>query len=78
MYQKLDMVVLTHDIEESGLKQGDIGTIVHCYKDNKAFEIEFVTADGKTIALLTLKSEDIRSLKDREVLHVRELTELAI
>jgi ATP-dependent exoDNAse (exonuclease V) alpha subunit len=78
MYKELDIIAITHDIEESGLKQGDIGTIVHCYKDNKAFEIEFVTADGKTVALLTLKSEDIRSLKDREVLHVRELTELAI
>jgi ATP-dependent exoDNAse (exonuclease V) alpha subunit len=76
MYQELDMIVLTHDIEEFGLKQGDIGTIVHCYKDNKAFEVEFVTADGKTVALLTLEPEGIRALKNREVLHVRELTEL--
>jgi len=76
MYQELDMIVLTYDIEEFGLKQGDIGTIVHCYKDNKAFEAEFVTADGRTIALLTLKPEEIRSLKNREVLHVRELTKI--
>jgi ATP-dependent exoDNAse (exonuclease V) alpha subunit len=76
MYQELDMIVLTYDIEEFGLKQGDIGTIVHCYKYNKAFEAEFVTADGRTIALLTLKPEEIRSLKNREVLHVRELTKI--
>jgi len=76
MYKELDIIAITHDIAEFGLKQGDIGTIVHCYKYNKAFEVEFVTADGKTVGLLTLKSEDIRSLKDREVLHVRELNEL--
>lgn len=78
MFQESNMIVLTHDVEEFGLKQGDIGTIMHCYKDNKAFEVEFITADGKTVALLTLKPEEIRSLKNREVLHVRELTELAI
>ncbi len=74
MYKELDTIVLTHDIDEFELKQGDVGTIVHCYKDNKAFEIEFITADGRTVALLTLEPEEIRSLKNREVLHVRELT----
>ena len=75
MYKELDMVVLTHDIEQFKLKQGDIGAIVHCYKDNKAYKVEFITADGNTIALLTLDPKDIRSQKNREVLHVRELSE---
>ena len=75
MYKELDMVVLTHDVEQFKLMQGDIGAIVHCYKDNKAYEVEFVTADGNTIALLTLEPNDIRSQKNREVLHVRELSE---
>jgi ATP-dependent exoDNAse (exonuclease V) alpha subunit len=75
MYKELDMVVLTHDVEQFKLKQGDIGAIVHCYKDNKAYEVEFITADGNTIALLTLDPNDIRSQKNREVLHVRELSE---
>ena len=71
----LDIVVLTHDIQQYGLKQGDIGAVVHCYKENGAFEIEFVTADGVTIALLTLGQADIRPIGRREVLHVRELSE---
>jgi len=78
MYQELDMIVLNHDVDEFGLKQGDIGTIVHCYKDNKAFEVEYITADGRTVALLTLEPKEIRPLKNREVLHVRELTELVV
>jgi hypothetical protein len=76
MFQELDTVVLTRDIQEYGLKQADIGAVVHCYKDDAAFEVEFVTADGRTIALLTLDQADIRPIGRREVLHVRELTEV--
>jgi hypothetical protein len=50
---------------------------VHCYKDEAAFEVEFVATDGKTIALLTLRQTDIRPISGREVLHVRELAETA-
>jgi hypothetical protein len=77
MFQELDTVALTHDIHKYGLKQGDIGAVVHCYKDSAAFEVEFVTADGRTIALLTLKQADIRPIGRREVLHVRELSDVA-
>lgn len=78
MIRELDTVVLTHDIAEHGLKQGDIGAVVHCYKDDAAFEVEFVTADGKTIALLMLNRKDIRLIGGREVLHVREFTQMAV
>jgi hypothetical protein len=44
--EELDLVVLTHDIPEHGLQQGDLGTIVHCYTDGQAWEVEFVTAEG--------------------------------
>lgn len=76
MFQELDTVVLTHDIHEYCLKRGDIGAIVHCYKDGAAFEVEFVTAEGRTVALLTLDRADIRPISGREVLHVRELSEV--
>lgn len=72
MIRELDTVVLTHDIQESGLKQGDVGAVVHCYEDGAAFEVEFVTAQGKTVALLMLTTIDIRLMNDREILHVRE------
>lgn len=77
MIRELDTVVLTHDIAEYGLKQGDIGAVVHCYRDGAAFEVEFVTAEGRTIALLTLTRADIRPIGGREVLHVRELAQVA-
>jgi hypothetical protein len=44
-----------------------------CYEDGIAFEVEFVTAEGKTVALLTLTPVDVRPMGAREILHVREL-----
>jgi hypothetical protein len=73
MIRELDTVVLTHDIREYGLRQGDIGAVVHRYEADAAFEVEFVTAEGKTIAVLTLSQADIRLMRAREILHVREM-----
>jgi hypothetical protein len=70
---ELESVVLTHDIQEHGLRLGDIGTVVHCYEDGSTFEVEFVTAEGQTVAVLTLSQADIRLMAAREILHVREM-----
>ncbi|MCD6336226.1 MAG: DUF4926 domain-containing protein [Candidatus Latescibacteria bacterium] len=77
MIRELDPVVLTHNIAEHGLTQGDMGAVVHSYKDGVAFEVEFVTAEGKTVALLTLNRADVRAVSGREVLHVRERARVA-
>lgn len=72
MTRELDNVVLLHDIGEHNLKHGDIGAVVHCYKGGAAFEVEFVTAAGETVAVLTLTQKDIRAMDRKEILHVRE------
>lgn len=71
MFDELDTVVLTHDIAEHDLKKGDLGTVVHCYSDKKAVEVEFIAASGKTIAVLTLNNKNIRPMANHEILHVR-------
>lgn len=71
MFDELDIVVLTCDIKKYGLKAGDIGTVVHIYKNGKALEVEFVTGSGKTVALLTLNPKNVRSIAGNEFLHVR-------
>jgi len=58
-FRELDIVVLTAAHPETGLRPGDIGTVVHCY-DNTTAEVEFTTASGDTIAVVTLPI-DIRS-----------------
>jgi hypothetical protein len=72
MLNELDLVVLTHDIEGQGLRRGDVGTVVHMYSDGEAFEVEFVTAEGRTVGLLTLTKSDIRPMDGAEILHVRQ------
>ncbi len=74
MFEELDSVVLNHDIKEYNLKAGDIGTVVHTYSHNKALEVEFIKADGKTITVLTLTPSDIRAMAKNEVLHVRDFS----
>ncbi len=76
MIKELDLVVLTHDIKDYDLKSGDVGTVVHCYKDTNGFEVEFLTAEGKTIAVLTLTKKDIRPFHHSEILHTREVSPL--
>jgi hypothetical protein len=77
MIRELDTVVLTRDVEEHGLRRGDIGAVVHCYPDGSAYEVEFVTAEGTTVGLLRLAVDEIRPVGGDEILHVRELAERA-
>jgi hypothetical protein len=70
---ELDRVVLTHDVAEHGLRRGDMGTVVHAYGDELAYEVEFVTADGYTAALLTLVPSDVRPMSGDEILHARPM-----
>jgi hypothetical protein len=77
MINELDLVVLLNDYDAYGLKSGDVGTVVHCYQDKKGFEVEFVTADGQTINVLTLTDAGIRPFALSEILHTRELKSLA-
>jgi len=72
-FQELETVVLVHDIPEAGLKAGDLGAIVQIYSP-EAFEVEFVTAAGGTQALLTLKTIDIRAVRENDLLAVRPAT----
>jgi hypothetical protein len=72
MIRELDSVVLTRDLPEQGLEAGDVGAVVHRYEDGQTFEVEFVDAEGKTVALLTLAADDVRRMRPREILHVRE------
>ncbi len=74
MARELDTVVLTHDMEEHGLKLGDVGTVVHAYSSGTAFEVEFVTGEGSTAAVLTLTDKEIRPMQKGEILHARQYT----
>ncbi len=71
-FKILDMVVLTRDISESGLVKGDLGAVTEVYAPD-GLEVEFVTASGKTLAVITLKSSDVRAVEDNDLISVREI-----
>ena len=69
-FHELDTVVLLRDLPDAGLRSGDLGAIVMVYGD-EAVEVEFVTASGRTQALLTLATDDVRPVRDDDLLAVR-------
>jgi len=73
MIQELDRVVLTTDISEYNLKKGDMGTVVLVHQGNVGYEVEFVTLAGKTVAIISLFSSQVRLIGDREIAHARIL-----
>jgi len=69
-FQVLDTVVLDQDLPQHGLRRGDLGAVVEVYEPD-GLEVEFVTASGKTEALVTLKVSDVRGVEDGDLISVR-------
>ena len=65
-------VVLTEDIAASGLQAGDVGVVAHIYRQGAAYEVEFMTLDGGTLAIETLEAGQVREAGSRDVPHVRK------
>ena len=68
-----DRVVLMADLAAEKLATGDVGTIVHVYRDRKAFEVEFVALDGESVAVVTLERAQVRPVEHREITHARRV-----
>jgi uncharacterized protein DUF4926 len=70
MIRELDSVVLTCDLPEYGLKHGDVGTVVLEHL-GRGYEVEFITLDGETVAVLSLGADQLRPIGRREIAHAR-------
>lgn len=75
-FAALDTVVLVRDLPEHGLKAGDLGAVVEVYPQD-GLEVEFVTASGRTTALVTLRFTDVRPISDSDVVAVRSFSRTA-
>ena len=73
MLKELERVVLTTAMSSEGLEAGDVGTIVHVYRDGEAYEVEFVALDGHTTAVATLDATAVRPVSSRDMTHSREI-----
>ncbi len=72
MIKEHDRVALTEDMPAHGLKRGDIGTVVMVHS-TPGYELEFVTLDGETFAVVSAFPHQVRPLGRREIAQAREL-----
>ena len=73
MIKEHDCVVLTKNRPDEGLETGDVGTVVHIHKGGEAFEVEFMTLTGETVAIVTLLAGELRPLNRRDLAKAPEL-----
>jgi hypothetical protein len=67
MIKEHERVVLTAAVPDESLEPGDVGTVVHVYRDGEAYEFEFVVLDGHTAAVVTLEAAQVRPVSHREI-----------
>ena len=75
-FKKLDTVVLDRDVLAHGLRRGDLGAVVEVYEPD-GLEVEFVTASGRTQAVVTLTVGDVRAIAKEDLIAVRSLAKKA-
>jgi hypothetical protein len=73
MIKEHERVVLKAAIPAESLEAGDVGTVVHIYRDGLAYEVEFFTFAGETITVATVDAANVRPVGKRDISHVREL-----
>jgi len=74
MIKEHERVVLKTSLPDDNLEAGDVGTVVHVYKDGQAYEVEFVILDGHTTAVVTLEASQVRPVRKHEITHAREMS----
>ena len=71
--EELESVVLTEDVPEYGLKEGDIGTVVLTHREGSGYEVEFTTLGGEALGVVTLLAHQVRPIRQQEIAHARAL-----
>jgi hypothetical protein len=75
-HELLETVVLVRDVPAHGLRAGDLGAVVEIHPPD-TLEVEFVTASGRTTALVSLKASDVRAIADTDLVAVRTIARSA-
>jgi hypothetical protein len=72
MIREFDSVVLTVDLPEHRLRKGDLGTVAMAHGD-RGYEIEFMTLDGETLAVVSLDRAQVRPVARGEIASARQV-----
>ena len=71
MLSEHSLAVLCRDLPKHRLAVGDVGTVVHVYREGAGYELEFVDGAGQTYAQVTVEAEIVRPVRSGELLHTR-------
>lgn len=72
IFRELDLVALQQDLPSHGLIVGDVGTVVLVHADGAAYEVELMTADGRTLVVETLLAEQVEAVAGGYIRHARK------
>ena len=73
--QLFDRAVLMKDLPEESLRAGDVGVVVEHYEARgdspEGYELEFFSARGETVAVVSVPATAVRVAESHELLSVR-------
>ena len=78
MFQEYEQIVLTAAVigdEGEEMKPGDVGVITYLHPNDEAFVVEFVSLDGETAVIATVRSSQARAVTSADFAHARTMPE---
>ena len=76
MFEEYEPIVLTADVvgdEGEELKPGDVGAILYLHPNDEAFVVEFISLDGETAVIATVRSSQARPITGADLTHARTM-----
>lgn len=73
MIKEHDPVILAVALDEPALQPGDVGVVVDVHAGGVAYEVEFMTLAGGTVAVVTLEAGQVRPISADDMPHARAL-----
>ena len=78
MFEEYEQIVLTADVvgdEGEELKAGDVGAILYIHPNDEAFVVEFISLDGETAVIATVRASQARAVTGTDFTHARTIPE---
>jgi hypothetical protein len=73
MISEHERIVFTADLSDAGVAAGDVGTVVLVHGEGAGYEVEVVALDGQTLAVVSVRADQVRPVRAGEVAHARPL-----
>ena len=70
-----EVVVLTRDLPDEGLRVGDVGVVLLTHKGRDGvppgYTVEVTTVTGETVAVVDVAADAVRPAAERDIRHAR-------